>query len=63
MKKWVLSIGLLVIGFALCLGGFYVGETDDAPGAAFIGLVCLLICILLSIKLFRKFSKPIKKGK
>jgi hypothetical protein len=34
-----LALGLVAIGLAICAGGIYVGEHDDAPGAALIGIL------------------------
>ena len=39
----VLPAFLVAVGLALAAGGFYVGQTDDAPGAALIG-IALLVC-------------------
>ncbi|PIR87493.1 MAG: hypothetical protein COU11_00045 [Candidatus Harrisonbacteria bacterium CG10_big_fil_rev_8_21_14_0_10_49_15] len=39
--------GWLVIGIGLALAaaGFYVGETDDAPGAALLGILLMLALV------------------
>lgn len=37
---------VIVIGLAIAFAGFYVAETDDAPGAALLGLLLMLALIL-----------------
>jgi hypothetical protein len=32
--NWLLAAGLVAIGIAIAAAGIYVGDTDDAPGAA-----------------------------
>jgi hypothetical protein len=34
----VTALGLVAIGVALGAAGIYIGDTDDAPGAALIGI-------------------------
>jgi drug/metabolite transporter (DMT)-like permease len=50
--------GWLVIFISLifCFAGIYIGETDDAPGAAFIGIL-LMIAIIFFFG-FWKGEKP-----
>ena len=38
----VLPLGLVAIGVAVGAAGIYVGDTDDAPGAALIGILLML---------------------
>ena len=52
--NWVLAFGLVVIGFALGAAGIYVGETDDAPGAALIGILLMLVAFALGAKTVRR---------
>jgi hypothetical protein len=53
--KWqgwlVVALGLLIAGL-----GFYVGEVDDAPGAALLGF--LLMAALLLFFGYKKGEKP-----
>ena len=37
----LMALGLGLTGVALAGGGIYVGETDDAPGAALLGLLLM----------------------
>ena len=50
----VLALVLVVIGIALAAAGFYVGETDDAPGAALIGILLLVGAVALGIRIVRR---------
>ena len=49
-----LALGIVAVGLALAAGGIYVGETDDAPGAALLGLVAALGAIVLAAKTARR---------
>jgi len=44
--KWQ---GWLVIAISIAIGfaGIYIGETDDAPGAAFLGILLMILIILV----------------
>jgi hypothetical protein len=53
-KNLILAIGLGAIGIALAAGGIYVGETDDAPGAALLGLLLMTGLMVLSAKTARR---------
>jgi hypothetical protein len=53
-KNLILAIGLGAIGLALAAGGIYVGETDDAPGAALLGLLLMTGLIILAVKTARR---------
>lgn len=50
----VLAAGLGAIGVALAAGGIYVGETDDAPGAALLGLLLMAGLMALAVKTARR---------
>ena len=45
-----LAIGLVAIGLAIGATGIYVGETDDAPGAALIGIVLMIGLVVFGIR-------------
>ena len=55
-KKLAIAIGLVVLGLALGAGGIYVGETDDAPGAALLGLALMVSLIVFGIRTARRKS-------
>ena len=54
--KTVKSLVFAAIGLAVAALGIYIGETDDAPGAAVIGLVMMIGMMALAA---RTFSHPI----
>ena len=51
-QGWLVTL----IGVVICITGVYIGETDDAPGAALIG-VLLMIALILFFG-FWKGEKP-----
>lgn len=53
-KNLILAIGLGALGLALAAGGIYVGETDDAPGAALLGLLLMTGLMVLAVKTARR---------
>jgi hypothetical protein len=54
MKKNFLALGVVAIGGAICAAGIYIGETDDAPGAALIGILLLIGAVVLGVKIARR---------
>lgn len=50
----VMGLGLAALGVALAGAGIYVGETDDAPGAAVIGILLMIGAIVLGVKIARR---------
>jgi tetrahydromethanopterin S-methyltransferase subunit C len=57
-KHLVGAIGLITIGLALGAAGIYVGETDDAPGAALLGLLLMIGLVVFGVKTARR--KPVR---
>ena len=49
-KNWVVAAGLVAVGVALGALGIYIGETDDAPGAALIGLLLMIGAVVLGVR-------------
>jgi len=47
---------VVVISIAICIAGIYIGETDDAPGAAVLGF--LFMITLIFVFGFWKGEKP-----
>lgn len=45
--KLVLPLGLVVVGIAIGATSIYIGETDDAPGAALIGILLMIGMVVL----------------
>jgi hypothetical protein len=50
VRNRVMGLGLVVIGVAIGAAGIYVGETDDAPGAALIGIVLMIGAVVLGVR-------------
>jgi hypothetical protein len=53
-KNWALAGAYTALAVALAVGGIYVGETDDAPGAALLGLLLAIGLIVLAVKTARR---------
>lgn len=54
MKSPSLVIGLVAIGIVICAGGIYLGDTDDAPGAALMGIVVMIAAVTCAVKIARR---------
>jgi hypothetical protein len=50
----ILAIGIVAIGVALAAAGNYIGDTDDAPGAALLGILLLIGALALGVKTARR---------
>jgi DNA-binding CsgD family transcriptional regulator len=44
------ALGLIIIGIAIAAAGIYIGETDDAPGAALLGILLMMGTVVLSVR-------------
>jgi len=49
-KAWVTAACLFVIGVLIGIAGIYIGETDDAPGAALIGILLMIGLVVLGVR-------------
>ena len=49
-----MALGLIAIGVAICAAGIYIGDTDDAPGAALIGIVLMIVTMVLGMRIARR---------
>ena len=47
------ALGLVVIAVGLAAAGIYVGETDDAPGAALLGMALATGMVAFAVKIAR----------
>lgn len=54
MRNKFTALGLLAIGVAICAAGIYVGDADDAPGAALMGILLMIGAVALSVKIARR---------
>ena len=43
--NYLVALGFVATGVAIGAAGIYVGETDDAPGAAVIGIVLAIAAV------------------
>jgi hypothetical protein len=50
----VMAVGLVAIGVALAAAGIYIGDTDDAPGAALIGILLMTGAMALGVRTARR---------
>ena len=50
----IMALGLIAIGVAICAAGIYIGDTDDAPGAALIGIVLMIVTMVLGMRIARR---------
>ena len=48
------AVALVLIGLALCAAGIYIGEIDDAPGAALLGLLLMIAAATWAVKISRR---------
>lgn len=49
-----MAVGLLILGITIAAFGLYVGQTDDAPGAAGLGFILMAGMVALSVKIWRR---------
>lgn len=50
----VMALGLVAIGVAIGAASIHVGDTDDAPGAALMGLVLMIGAVALAVRTARR---------
>ncbi len=50
----VIALGLVAIGLAIGAAGIYIGDTDDAPGAALIGILLMIGAVVLAVRTARR---------
>ena len=49
-SKTIKATVLIAVGIAIAAGGIYLGETDDAPGAALLGLAIMIGLVALAAR-------------
>jgi hypothetical protein len=47
--KFIVVTGLVAMGLTIAAAGIYIGETDDAPGAALMGILVALGMIAFAV--------------
>jgi len=50
----VMALGFVAIGVAIAAAGIYVGDTDDAPGAALMGILLMIGAMALAVRTARR---------
>ena len=50
----VMAIGLAASGVAIGAAGIYIGDTDDAPGAALVGILLMIGALALGVRTARR---------
>ncbi|HEY9528577.1 MAG TPA: hypothetical protein VIR02_15920 [Anaerolineales bacterium] len=50
----LMALGLIAIGVGIAVAGIYIGETDDAPGAALIGILLMIGALALAVRTARR---------
>ena len=46
-----MPLGLVVIGVAIGAAGIYIGDTDDSPGAALVGILLMTGMVALGTRM------------
>jgi hypothetical protein len=54
VTNFVRALGLVAIATATGAAGIYIGETDDAPGAALIGILLMIGMVALGVRTARR---------
>jgi len=52
----VVALGLVTLGLTIGAAGIYLGEIDDAPGAALLGILLMIGAVALGVKTARRKS-------
>jgi tetrahydromethanopterin S-methyltransferase subunit C len=50
----VMALFLVAIGVAIGAAGIYIGNTDDAPGAALIGILLMIGAVAFGVTTVRR---------
>jgi tetrahydromethanopterin S-methyltransferase subunit C len=50
----VLALGIIAIGLAIGAAGIYIGDKDDAPGGALMGILLTIGAIVPGVKIARR---------
>lgn len=50
----MMALGLVAMGVAIGAAGIYIGDTDDAPGAALIGIPVMIGAVALGVRTARR---------
>ena len=50
----ILAIALTALGLAIGAMGIHLGEIDDAPGAALLGILVMIAMVVFAVRLARR---------
>ena len=53
-RNMVKALVLVAVGMAIAAAGIYVGDTDDAPGAALGGILLMIGAVALGVRTARR---------
>src|SRR5262249_23684202 len=51
ITKLIMALGLAAVGIAVGAAGIHIGDTDDAPGAALIGILLAAGMVALGVRI------------
>lgn len=54
IRNLLIALILAALGVALAAGGIYIGEIDDAPGAALLGILLMIALLALARRTVRR---------
>jgi hypothetical protein len=54
VTNWIMALALVAVGVAIAAAGIYVGDTDDAPGAALMGILLMIGAVAFAVKIARR---------
>jgi hypothetical protein len=46
----LIALGIIAVGAGIATAGIYIGETDDAPGAALLGILLMIGAVALGVR-------------
>ena len=52
----LIALGIIAVGLAIGAAGIYIGDTDDAPGAALAGILLMIGAVVLGVRTARRRS-------
>ena len=50
----LIALSLIAIGVGMAAAGIFIGETDDAPGAAILGILLMIGAVVLGVRTARR---------
>ena len=53
-KNLLVALGFAAAGMAIAAAGIYVGDTDDAPGAAVLSILLMIGAVAVAVKFARR---------